>query len=87
MADLVLPLNNNRDDDCLTISVLTCYNPLPQSVYGELNIGLNICHIQYLRLQGQYHLILPPNGMQNCFLGHVWLVQMGPTLDLLPNTP
>ena len=43
--------------------------------------------VQYLVLQGQYHLIMPPNGMQDSFLGHVWFVQMGPTVELLPNAP
>ena len=74
MADLVSPLNNDRDDDYLTRSLLTRSNLLLQSV-------------QYLRLQGQYHLILPPNGMQDNFLGHLWFFQMGPTLELLPNDP
>ena len=72
MADPVSPLNGDRNDDYLTRSLLTRSNLLLHSV-------------QYLRLQGQYQLILPPNGMQDRFLGHVWFVQMGPTLDLLPN--
>ena len=25
--------------------------------------------------------------MQDSFLGHIWFVQMGPTLELLPNAP
>ena len=87
MADLVSPLNDDRDDDCLTSSVLTRFNLLLQSVHGELKPSINLCHIQYLRLQGQYHLILPPNGMQDFFLGHVWFVQMVPTLELPTNTP
>ena len=40
MADLVSPLNGDRDDD---------YH----------------ASVQYLCLQGQYQLILPPNGMQD----------------------
>ena len=87
MVDLVSPLNDDRDDDCLTSSVLNLSNLLLQSVHGELKPGLNLCHIQYLRLQGQYHLILPPNGMQDRFLGHIWFFQMGPILEFLPNTP
>ena len=75
------------DDDYLTRALLTCSNLLLKSVHDELNPGLNLCHIQYLCLQGQYHLILLPNGMQDRFLGHVWFVQMGPTLELLPNSP
>ena len=74
MADLVSPLKNDREDDYLTRSLLTLSNLLLQSV-------------QYLVLQGQYHLILPPNGMQDRFLGHLWYVQMGPTVELLPNAP
>ena len=73
MADLVYPLNDVRDNKYLTRSLLTRSNLLLQRV-------------QYFRLQGQYQLILPPNGMQDRFLGHVWFVQMGPTLDLLPNS-
>ena len=72
MADLVSPLNDDRDDDYLTRFLLNRSNILLQSG-------------QYLRLQGQYHLILPPNSMQDRFLGHIWFVQMGPTLELLPN--
>ena len=74
MADLVSVLNDDRDDDYLKRSLLTRSNLLLQSV-------------QYLRLQGQYHLILPPNGMHDRFIGHVWFVQMGTTLELLPNAP
>ena len=70
MVDLVSPLNGDRDDDYHTRSLLTRSNLLLQS-------------LQYLCLQGQYQLILPPNGMQDRFLGHVWFVQMGPTLELL----
>ena len=87
MADLVSPLNYDRDDDCLTSSALTISNFLLQSVSGELKPGLNLSPIQYICLQGQYLLILPPNDMQDRFLGHVWFVPMGPTLKLLPNTP
>ena len=72
MADPVSPLNGDRDDDYHTRSLLTRSTLLLQSV-------------QYLLLHGQYHLILPPNGTQHCFLSHVWFVQMGPTLELLPN--
>ena len=72
MADLVSPLNGDRNDDYHTRSLLTRSNLLLQSV-------------QHPRLQGQYQLILPPNGMQDRFLGHVWFVQMGPTLELLSN--
>ena len=72
MADLISPLNGDRDDDYHTRSLLTRSNLLLQSV-------------QYLLLQGQYQLILAPNGMQDIFLGHVWFVQMGPTLEILPN--
>ena len=50
MADLVSPLNGDRDDDYHTRSLLTRSNLLLQSV-------------QYLRLRGQYQLILPSNGM------------------------
>ena len=85
MADLVSPSNDNRDDNCLASSVLTRSDLLLQSVHSELKPGLNICHIQYLCLQGQYQLILPPNGMQDRLLGHTWFVQMGPTLELPPN--
>ena len=60
---------------------------LLQIVHDELNPGLNIRHLQYLRLRGHYHLILPPNGMQDRLLGHIWFFQMGPTLELLPNAP
>ena len=73
MADLVSPLNGDRDDDYHTRSLLTCSNLLLQSV-------------QYICLQGQYQLILLLNGMQDRFLGHVWFVKMGPTLELLSNT-
>ena len=73
MADLVSPLNGDRDDDYHTRSLLTRSNLLLQIV-------------QDLRLHGQYQLILPPNGMQDRFLGHVWFVHMGPTLELLPNS-
>ena len=72
MADLVSTLNGDRDDDYHTRSVLTCSNLLLQSV-------------QYLCLQGQYQIILPLEGMQDRFLGHVWFFQMGLTLELLPN--
>ena len=72
MADLVSPLNCDTDDDYHTRYLLTRSNLLLQS-------------LQYLRLQGQYQLILPPNGMQDRFFGHVCFVQMGPTLELLPN--
>ena len=72
MADLVSPLSGDRDDDYHTRYLLTRSNLLLQSV-------------QYLHLRGQYQLILPPNGMQDCFLGHIWFVQMGPTLEILPN--
>ena len=51
---------------------------IPASIFAIFNI---------FAMQDQYHLILPPNGMQDCFLGHVWFVQMGPTLELLPNAP
>ena len=74
MADLVSPLNDDRDDNYLTRSLLTRSNLLLQSV-------------QCLCLQVHYHLILPPNGTQDRFLGHVWFVQMGPTIELLPNAP
>ena len=87
MVDLVSPLNDDRDDDCPTSSVITCSNLLLQSVHGELKPGLNLFHIQHHRLQGQYRLILTPDGMQDRFLGHVWFVQMGPTLEIFPNTP
>ena len=72
MADLVSPLNGDRDDDYHTRYLLNRYNLLLQSV-------------QYLRLQVQYQLILPSNDVQDRFLGHVWFVQMGPTLELFPN--
>ena len=72
MADLVSPFNGDRDDDYHTRSLLTRSNLLLQS-------------LQYIHLQGQYQLILPPNGMQDRFLGHIWFVQMGSTLELLPN--
>ena len=72
MADLISPLNGDRDNDYHTRYLLTCSNLLLQSV-------------QYLCLQGQYQLILLPNGMKDRFLVHVWFVQMGPTLELLPN--
>ena len=49
MADLVSPLNGDRDDNYHTRSLLTRSNLLLQSV-------------QYLRLQGQYQLILPVNA-------------------------
>ena len=80
-------LEDDRDDDCITSSGLTRPNLLLQSAHSELKPGLNIFHIKYLCLQGQYHLILPSNGMQDRFLGHVWFFQMGPTLELPPNTP
>ena len=87
MADLVSPLNDVRDNDYLTSSVLTCSNLLLQSVHGQLKPGVNLCHIQYIRLQGQYHLILPSNSMQDRFLGHVWFFHMVATLEILPNSP
>ena len=87
MAELVSPLNDDRDDDCLTRYLLTLSNLLLQRVHSELKPGLNLCHIQYLRLQGQYHLILPLNGMQDYFIGHLSLVHMGPTLEILLNAP
>ena len=49
IADLISPLNGDRDDNYHTRSLLTRSNLLLQSV-------------QYLRLQGQYQLILPPNS-------------------------
>ena len=87
MADLVSPLNDDRYKDYLTRYLLTRSNFLLPSVHGELNPGLNLCHIQYLRLQGQYHLIIPPNGLQDPFLGHILFYHMGPTLKILPNAP
>ena len=62
-------------------------DPLLQIVHSELKPGLNLCHLQYLRLRGQYHLILPPNGMQDRLLGHIWFVDIGLILELLPNAP
>ena len=62
-------------------------NLLLQIVHGELKPGLNLCHLQYLCLKDWYQLILPPCGMQDCLLGHIWFVQMGLTLELLPNAP
>ena len=77
MAVLVSSLNYDRDDGCLTSSVLTRSNLLLQSVHGDLKPGLNLCHIQYLRLQGQYLLILTRNGMQDRFIGHVYFCPDG----------
>ena len=64
-------VQHNADSDNHARSLLTHSNLLLQSV-------------QYLGLQGQYQLILPPNGMQDRFLGHLWFVQMGLTLELPP---
>ena len=74
MANPISPLDGDRNDDYYTISLLTHSNLLLESV-------------QYLRLQGQYQLILLPNGMQDSILGHIWFVHMGPILELLPNVP
>ena len=60
---------------------------LMQIIHGELKPGLNICHLHYILLQGQYHLIMLPNGVQDNLLGHILFVHMGLTLELLLDAP